>query len=358
MFIIIIVPTVCASGDYDNQLPSSAASTAAAAVVHMLCPSLIQRAATIVAKLKANSKTSDEAADLMEKVGACVGKYLVDGESGNRILKKLISDSGEGDGPIDEIDILSPSKNPASSSTSTASSLASPTAPMDDLYCSDDDDEANIINWFDYHSDDDSSYAPSVNEVEVDIDDYVDDVTDDDSSSDDVDTENGSSVSTATAVTEPITKASAETSQPIPKIKGRPKKRGGRGRKKSNPSVSYLRKGSKQGAVIASSAPRKRKSKCAKGRKKSKRAKFELDIVDITVDRKLDLVEQRLLISHFFTHVLDAPPKSEWYGDDGTIPLIMEELSISRGNYNKVERVITQTWNCLQSNRRYLGKIN
>ena len=42
VLMIIIVPTVCASGDYDNQLPSSAASTAAAAVVHMLCPSLIQ----------------------------------------------------------------------------------------------------------------------------------------------------------------------------------------------------------------------------------------------------------------------------------------------------------------------------
>ena len=82
MLIIIIVPTVCAYRDEDNQLPSSAASTVAAAVVHMLCPSLIQWAATIIAKLKANPKTSDEAADLMEEVGACVSKYLVDGELG------------------------------------------------------------------------------------------------------------------------------------------------------------------------------------------------------------------------------------------------------------------------------------
>ena len=74
--------------------------------------------------------------------------------------------------------------------------------------------------------------------------------------------------------------------------------------------------------------------------------------------RKLRLVEERLLTSHFFTHVLNAPPESEWYGDDGTIHLIMEELSIHRGNYRKVKRVITQTWNCLQSNRCYLGRIN
>ena len=94
---------------------------------------------------------------------------------------------------------------------------------MEDLYCSDGDDDANIVNWFKYNSDgdddanivnwskynsdDDLSYASSVNELEDDIDDYIDDVTDDDSNSNDIDTENGLSVPTATAVTEHITKA-------------------------------------------------------------------------------------------------------------------------------------------------------
>ena len=58
-----------------------------------------------------------------------------------------------------------------------------------------------------------------MNEVEYDSDDYVDDVTEDESHSDHVDMENGSSVLTAAAVTKPITKASVETSQHIPKRK-------------------------------------------------------------------------------------------------------------------------------------------
>ena len=71
-------------------------------------------------------------------------------------MEKLISDFSGG-GQIGKIDILLPSKNAASSSTSTASSLTSLAALMEGLYRIDDDDEGSIINWFDYHSDDDSS---------------------------------------------------------------------------------------------------------------------------------------------------------------------------------------------------------
>ena len=156
---ILIAPTVCASRDGNNQLPFTASTAAtAAAVVYMLCPKLIQRAAALVAKLKANPTIIAKAADLQKEVGACVGEYLVDGESGNCILEKLISNAG-GDSPIFEIDISLPSKTASSSLASPATTMGSPitnrTEAEEDLYCSDDNNEGNIVNWLEYHSDDD-----------------------------------------------------------------------------------------------------------------------------------------------------------------------------------------------------------
>ena len=147
---IVMAPTVCASGDDYNPLPSAASTAAAtAAVIHLICPKLIQRAAALIAKLKANPMTISEGVDLQKEVGTCVGEYLVDGESGNCILEKLISDAS-GDSPIFETDISSPSKATLSSLVSPGTMMRSPatnrTEAEENLYCSDDDDEGNIVN--------------------------------------------------------------------------------------------------------------------------------------------------------------------------------------------------------------------
>mmetsp|Transcript_1033 Transcript_1033/g.1996 ORF Transcript_1033/g.1996 Transcript_1033/m.1996 type:complete len:85 (+) Transcript_1033:44-298(+) len=50
--------------------------------------------------------------------------------------------------------------------------------------------------------------------------------------------------------------------------------------------------------------PPEEESQTCKGEEKSKRVKVVVDFGN----RKLRLVEERLLISQFFTHVLNAPP--------------------------------------------------
>ena len=138
-----------------------------------------------------------------------------------------------------------------------------------------------------------TSYAPSVNELK-DNDDSDDD-TYFDTDGDDDNTENGASISTATAETEAITEESAETSRPAPEKKaGRPCKcRSRKGNFKSSSSVSQrTTKRSRKGSDTPLSAPRKREAKRAKGKKKTKRAKVVVDFGG----RKLRLVEERLLI--------------------------------------------------------------
>ena len=48
----------------------------------------------------------------------------------------------------------------------------------------------------------------------------------------------------------------------------------------------------------------------------------------------------RLFIAQYYWSVLEAPPKEEWKGADGTIAIILDQLRIPHGSYNSVRQVL------------------
>ena len=66
---------------------------------------------------------------------------------------------------------------------------------------------------------------------------------------------------------------------------------------------------------------------------------------------------RRRLISMYFLQSLDAPPPSEWHGQDGTISNIIRDLHLNC-HRDTVHRVLVETNLALQQGHRYLGEIS
>ena len=50
--------------------------------------------------------------------------------------------------------------------------------------------------------------------------------------------------------------------------------------------------------------------------------------------------QRRMFIAQYYWSVLEAPPKEEWKGPDGTIAIILDQLHIPHGSYNSVKQVL------------------
>ena len=69
-----------------------------------------------------------------------------------------------------------------------------------------------------------------------------------------------------------------------------------------------------------------------------------------------DLIEKRLLIAYYYVQVLGALAPEHWDGKGGTIGQIIAALELADGNWRKVKEVVSQTYQCIISNDRYVGK--
>ncbi|NCF93533.1 MAG: hypothetical protein GWQ05_21640 [Verrucomicrobiaceae bacterium] len=72
---------------------------------------------------------------------------------------------------------------------------------------------------------------------------------------------------------------------------------------------------------------------------------------------EMNFARRRLMISLLFEDKYHSPPMEDWTGKDGTIRTIMNDLGLHQNDYKKVQRVLTETYNCQLSGYYYTGDV-
>ena len=68
---------------------------------------------------------------------------------------------------------------------------------------------------------------------------------------------------------------------------------------------------------------------------------------------------RRLAIADLYVNLLEAPPPCKWFGEDGTISVIMGErgLRLPAGCRCKVRRVLERVMQCIEDGEQYTGDL-